>query len=108
MSWQVRDGHAYYYLACRRNGRPVNRYIGRGTLAEIAAAQAETRKAEKQRLRQELRETRDRLIPLDKFVSAARQGRVTATRSAHPRSGFLSLLRQMEGCSSCPISGKRR
>src|SRR5262249_13337398 len=74
MSWQVRDGNPYYYLATRQNGRPLNRYMGRGPIAELAAAEAESRKAERNLVRQEIRVTQDCLIPLDKFVAELDEG----------------------------------
>jgi hypothetical protein len=45
MAWQSRNGHRYYYEATRVNGRPENRYLGRGEQAEQVAAEIEERKA---------------------------------------------------------------
>jgi hypothetical protein len=37
VSWELRDGHRYYYRVVRREGRTLKQYISNGPAAELAA-----------------------------------------------------------------------
>ena len=80
MSWQVRDGHEYYYLTRRKNGRRQTVYFGRGPMAELAAADVDAAKLDREQLSEEVCMARDRLRSLDRSDSRGRSGCQDAAR----------------------------
>ncbi len=69
MGWQGRDGRRYYYLARRRNGRQENVYLGRGPVAELAAARVEEGKSQREEVRKEIHATKDELRTPDSLIA---------------------------------------
>jgi hypothetical protein len=97
MSWQLRAGHRYFYASERKNGRAVNRYVGRGTVADLVAAHTEDRKESKARSRQELRVARQLLLEFDALVTELDVG-AQKLLEAHLRSaGYYRIHRQWRG-----------
>jgi hypothetical protein len=47
MGWETRRNGRYYYLAERKAGRVIKRYVGSGEAGEAAARAAAARKAER-------------------------------------------------------------
>jgi hypothetical protein len=74
MGWQRRGGRCYYYVTTWVDGRLVNQYVGRGPLAQLFAAEAEERHAERERVHQELRATQGSLQPLDELMHLLDRG----------------------------------
>jgi hypothetical protein len=74
MGWQGRDNRRYFYLARRRNGRQENVYIGKGAIAELAAAKLEEDKSRRNQARNEIRTARDELRALDSLIATVEQG----------------------------------
>ena len=74
MGWQGREGRRYYYLARRRNGRQENIYLGRGPLAELAAARVEEGKSRREEVRKEVSATKDELPTLDSLIAVVDRG----------------------------------
>jgi hypothetical protein len=74
MGWQRRDSRRYFYLARRRNGRQENVYLGKGPIAELAAAKVEERKSRRAEARKELRTIQDDLRPLDRLIATVDRG----------------------------------
>ena len=74
MGWQGRDSRRYFYLARRRNGRQENVYIGKGPVAELAAAKLEEDKSRRIQVRNEIRTARDELRALDSLIATVDQG----------------------------------
>lgn len=74
MGWQGREGRRYYYLARRRNGCQENVYLGRGPLAELAAARVEEGKSRRDEDRKEIRAWQDELRTLDGLIATVDQG----------------------------------
>jgi len=68
MGWQCRGLQSYFYRPEWSGGRPRNKYVGRGPLADLLAGEIENRRSEQRRARQELRATRDTLRPLDELM----------------------------------------
>ncbi len=50
MSWELRDGHRYYYRATRRDGQAVKTYVGKGPEAELAARMDARVRRERERI----------------------------------------------------------
>jgi hypothetical protein len=97
MSWQTRAGHRYFYASERKNGRTVNRYVGRGPVAELVAAHAEDRKQSRARSRQELRAARRHLTEFDSLVTQLDLG-AQKLLEAHLRSaGYYRIHRVWRG-----------
>lgn len=48
MAWETRRGGRYYYRSRRMGGRVAKEYLGRGPLAELAAAWAEGDRADRE------------------------------------------------------------
>jgi hypothetical protein len=97
MSWQTRAGRQYFYAPERKDGRAVNRYVGRGPAAELVAAHAEDRKESKARARQELRATRQLMLEFDSLVTKLDVG-ARELLDAHLRSaGYYRIHRQWRG-----------
>ena len=48
MAWEARGGGRYYYKVSRDGGRVRRLYLGNGPVAELAAQDAELRRAERQ------------------------------------------------------------
>ena len=48
MAWETRGGGRYYYKVSRDDGRVRRLYLGNGPVAELAAQDAELRRAERQ------------------------------------------------------------
>lgn len=74
MGWQRRGSKVYFYRPEWSEGQPRNKYVGRGPLAELLAAETENRRSEQRRARQELRATRDTLRPVDELMRQLERG----------------------------------
>jgi hypothetical protein len=74
MSWQSRCGRTYFYKTSRVNGRVVNHYFGRSTVAEAVAAEIELRKETASQVRLEICRTQEQLLSLDHLARAFDQG----------------------------------
>jgi len=74
MGWQRRGLQSYFYRPEWSGGRPRNKYVGRGPLADLLAAETENRRSEQRRARQELRATRDTLQPVDELMQKLERG----------------------------------
>ena len=74
MGWQRRGSKIYFYRPEWSEGRPRNKYVGRGPLAELLAAETENRRSEQRRARQELRATRDTLRLVDELMRQLERG----------------------------------
>lgn len=74
MGWQRRGQSSYYYEAMWKDGRAANQYVGRGPLAQLFAAEAEERHAERERVHQEVRATQGSLQPLDELMHLLDRG----------------------------------
>jgi hypothetical protein len=48
MAWDEVNGRRYYYRSERVDGRPVRRYVGKGDVAELAAAADAARRVERE------------------------------------------------------------
>jgi hypothetical protein len=60
MSWESREGREYYTRSRRVGGRIRRQYVGRGELAELAAAADASRRAQSRRQAEEQRAARAR------------------------------------------------
>jgi hypothetical protein len=74
MAWRSRKGQRYYYEATRVNGRPANRYIGRGDHAEQVAAEIEERKASRIQSSVEILRAREQVTVADHLAKLYDQG----------------------------------
>ena len=97
MSWQLRDGHPYFYLTRRKNGSRQTVYFGRGPIAELAAADVDAGKLHREQLREEVRMTRNRLRSLDSLVREIDQGTRMLLEAALLGEGFYLTHRQWRG-----------
>jgi hypothetical protein len=74
MAWRSRNGIRYYYQTTKVNGRPVNRYIGRGDDAEQVAAEVEERKASRNKTRLEILGAREQVTVADHLAKLSDEG----------------------------------
>lgn len=65
MSWEARKTRRYYYLAERRSGATVKRYIGRGPAGELAEAIETQARRERARAAEGLRVEQIRSEPAE-------------------------------------------
>lgn len=88
MGWEKRGNRTYYYTAQRVGGRVVKRYVGTGTVAELAD-QFET--LTRQRLELDAldrRQERDELAALDAALDPLNELADTLTAAALVAAGF--------------------
>ena len=97
MSWQVRDGHEYYYLTRRKNGRRQTVYFGRGPMAELAAADVDAAKLHREQLSEEVCAARSRLRSLDSLIREIDQGARMLLEAALLSEGFYISDRHWRG-----------
>jgi hypothetical protein len=97
MSWQVRDGHQYYYLTRRKNGSRQTVYFGRGPIAQLAAADVDAGKLHREQLRGEFCTTRSRLRSLDGLIREIDQGARMLLEAALLAEGFYPSHRHWRG-----------
>ena len=97
MSWQLRDGHQYFYLTRRENGSRQTVYLGRGPVAQLAAAYVAAGKLYREQLRGEVRTTRNRLRSLDGLIREIDQGARMVLEAALLGEGFYLSHRQWRG-----------
>jgi len=97
MSWQLRDGHQYFYLTRRKNGSRQTVYFGKGPVAQLAAADVEAAKLHREQVRGEFCMTRDRLRSLDGLVRQVDQGARMLLEAVLLSEGFYLSHRQWRG-----------
>jgi hypothetical protein len=65
MSWELRDGHSYYYRAARRDGQVVKTYVGKGPEGELAARLDARARRERERVAGALKAEQARARPAE-------------------------------------------
>jgi hypothetical protein len=71
MPWSARGKRSFYYTSRRIGGRVVNTYLGRGPLAQMAAAEVERRRRDRAAARARLAAADADLADLADLVAAA-------------------------------------
>jgi hypothetical protein len=97
MGWQARDSRRYFYTAVRRNGRQENVYMGRGPVAELAAAKLEESKSRRDQVRTEFRTNQDELRILDSLIAAVDQGTAILLEATLLGQGYYRSHRNWRG-----------
>jgi hypothetical protein len=97
MGWQRRGSQTYFYQPQRSNGRPTNRYIGRGEMAEPIIARLEAERLEKQQAREQLRAAREEIGPLERLVERLDDGAGLLLEATLRAEGFYRQCRKWRG-----------
>jgi hypothetical protein len=97
MGWQKRDDRSYYYLAVRENGRPKNRYLGKGPPAELAAAKLEQTRASRDRVLAELSTIQAELRSLDLLIDTVDRGATRLLEAMLMAKGYYRSHRRWRG-----------
>ena len=64
MAWEIRGANRYYYRTMRVDGVVKKEYVGRGSIARLAAVEDESARRKRELERQEVRVFRDAVQPL--------------------------------------------
>jgi hypothetical protein len=97
MGWQGRDSRRYFYLARRRNGRQENVYLGKGLVAELAAAKLEEDNSRRDQVRNEIRAARDELRALDSLIATVDRGVARLLEATLMGQGYYVSHRRWRG-----------
>jgi hypothetical protein len=97
MSWQVRDGHQYFYLSRKRDGSRQTIYFGRGPVAQLAASGVAAEKLHRDQQRDELRMIKARMKGPDSLARKVDQGARMLLEARLLAEGFYHTHRQWRG-----------
>ena len=92
MAWETRGGGRYYYKVSRDDGRVRRLYLGTGAVAELAARDAELRRAE----RQARAHSQARLLAGESIAAIARKTALTPRAVAMFEALFFNVSDRLE------------